>query len=182
MGPVLTTTLLPSGPRFNQLLMYNPREPKEVIGDLAQSWEIKDGGKNFLFRLHDANWHDGTPVTAEDIVWSLNRMAQPDVTRGRVTAIRSFYEYQTAVAVDDQTVLMPLKFPSATALGWLAVDYYKMYPKALGERELRTTSTAVSRTRSAPVPGSSGPGRKATPTSSTATTITSRTPCPMLTA
>ena len=130
-GASLTTTLLPSGPRFNQLLMYNPREPKEIIGDLAQSWEIKDGGKNFLFRLNDANWHDGTPVTAEDIVWSLNRMAQPDVTRGRVTAIRSFYEYQTAVAVDDKTVLMPLKFPSSTALGWLAVDYYKMYPKAL---------------------------------------------------
>ena len=71
------------------------------------------------------------PVTADDIVWSLNRMAQPDVTRGRVTAIRTFYEYQTAVAVDDKTVLMPLKFPSATALGWLGVDYYKMYPKAL---------------------------------------------------
>ncbi|CAI8016787.1 Periplasmic dipeptide transport protein [Geodia barretti] len=130
-GASSTTTLMPSGPRFNQLLMYNPREPKEIVGDLAQSWEIKDGGKNFLFRLNDANWHDGTPVTAEDIVWSLNRMAQPDVTRGRVTAIRTFYEYQTAVAVDDKTVLMPLKFPSSTALGWLAVDYYKMYPKAL---------------------------------------------------
>ena len=130
-GASSTTTLLPSGPRFNQLLMYNPREPKEIVGDLAQSWEIKDGGKNFVFRLHDANWHDGTPVTADDIVWSLNRMAQPDVTRGRVTAIRTFYEHGSAVAVDDKTVLMPLKFPSSTALGWLAVDYYKIYPQAL---------------------------------------------------
>ena len=80
-GASSTTTLLPSGPRFNQLLMYNPQEPKEIIGDLAKSWEIKDGGKNFVFRLHEANWHDGTPVTADDIVWSLNRMSQPDVTR-----------------------------------------------------------------------------------------------------
>ena len=52
-GASSTTTLLPSGPRFNQLLMYNPREPKEIIGDLAQSWEVKDGGKNLLFRLND---------------------------------------------------------------------------------------------------------------------------------
>ena len=66
---------------------------------------VKDGGKNFLFHLKEANWHDGTPVTAADIVWSLNRMSQPDVTRGRVTAIRTFYEHQTAV-LDEPEVLV----------------------------------------------------------------------------
>ena len=130
-GASSTTTLTPSGKRFNQLLMYDPTSPKEIIGDLAESWEVKDDGLTYIFHLRDATWHDGTPVAADDIVFSLNRMAQPDVTRGRVQAMRTFYEYQSAEAIDEKTVKMPLKFPSATALGWLAVDYFAMYPKAL---------------------------------------------------
>jgi peptide/nickel transport system substrate-binding protein len=130
-GASATSTLTPSGKRFNQLLMYDPASPKEIIGDLAESWEVKDNGMTYTFHLHDATWHDGTPVTAADIVFSLNRMAQPGVTRGRVPAIRTFYDYPNAEAIDEKTVKMPLKFPSATALGWLAVDYFAMYPKAL---------------------------------------------------
>ena len=72
------------------------------------------------FNLHEARWHDGEPVTADDVVFSLDRMAQTGVTRGRVTAIRDFYERGTATAVDDLTVEMPLKFVSSTAMGWLA--------------------------------------------------------------
>ena len=130
-GASATSTLTPSGKRFNQLLMYNPTNPKEIIGDLAESWEVKDAGLTYIFHLHDATWHDGTTVTADDIVYSLNRMAQPGVTRGRVPAIRTFYDYPNAEAIDEKTVRMPLKYPSATALGWLAVDYFAMYPKAL---------------------------------------------------
>ena len=130
-GASSTTTLSPSGKRFNQLLMYDPTSPKEIVGDLAESWEVKDDGKTFIFNLHDATWHDGTKVTADDIIFSLDRMAQTGVTRGRVQAIRSFYERGTATAIDEKTVKMPLKFVSATALGWLAVDYYAMYPRAL---------------------------------------------------
>ncbi len=128
-GASFTTTLIPSGPRFNQLLMYDPASPREIIGDLAESWELAKDGGSYIFRIHEATWHDGSPVTAGDIVFSLDRMAKPDVTRGRVQAIRTFYEYQTAEVLDRRTVKLPLKFPSATALGWLAVDYFKMYPR-----------------------------------------------------
>ena len=128
-GASSTTVLLPSGPRFNQLLQYDPTSPKEIIGDLAQSWEVSEDGLTLTFHIAEANWQDGVPVTADDIVFSLDRMAQEGVTRGRVTAIRDFYERGTATVVDSRTVNMPLKFPSATALGWLAVDYYKMYPR-----------------------------------------------------
>ena len=92
---------------------------------------MKDDGNTFIFHLQDATWHDGTTVTADDIIFSLDRMAQEGVTRGRVPAIRTFYERGTATEIDEKTVKMPLKFPSATALGWLAVDYFAMYPRAL---------------------------------------------------
>ena len=104
----------PSGPRFNQWLAYDPPNPSEIIGDLAKSWEVSKDGLTLTFNLHEARWHDGVPVTADDVVFSLDRMAQTGVTRGRVTAIRDFYE-------------------RGTALGWLAVDCYKIYARHVVE-------------------------------------------------
>ena len=132
-GASSTTVLLPSGPRFNQLLMYDPQKTNEITGDLAHSWEVSKDGMEFIFHLNHANWHDGEPVTADDIIFSLDRMAEEGVTRGRVTAIRDFYAPGTGEAIDEHTVRMPLKAKSSTALGWLAVDYFKMYPKHIVE-------------------------------------------------
>ena len=132
-GASSTTVLLPSGPRFNQILAYDPTNPSELMGDLAERWEVSDDGLLLTFHLADAKWQDGEQVTADDVVFSFDRMAQEGVTRGRVTAIRDFYARGTARAVDDRTVEMPLTFPSATALGWLAVDYYKIYARHVVE-------------------------------------------------
>ena len=100
---------------------------------MAESWEVSEDGMTYTFHIAEANWQDGVPLTADDIVFSLDRMAQEGVTRGRVTAIRDFYQRGTATAIDDRTVVFPLKNPSATALGWLAVDYYKIYARHVVE-------------------------------------------------
>jgi ABC-type transport system substrate-binding protein len=89
-GASSTTVLLPSGPRFNQILAYDPTNPSELMGDLAERWEVSDDGLLLTFHLADAKWQDGEQVTADDMVFSFDRMAQEGVTRGRVTAIRDF--------------------------------------------------------------------------------------------
>ena len=63
-------------PRFNQLIQYDPINITEITGDLASSWEVSEDGLNYTFTLHDANWHDGQPVTADDIVFTLDRIVQ----------------------------------------------------------------------------------------------------------
>lgn len=46
----------------------------KVEPELAESWEIQDDGKTFIFHLRkDAVFHDGTPVTADDVKWSFDR-------------------------------------------------------------------------------------------------------------
>jgi ABC-type transport system substrate-binding protein len=40
-------------PMYNQVVEFNPLNPKEVIGDLAQGWEVSDDGKVYTFKLHD---------------------------------------------------------------------------------------------------------------------------------
>ena len=51
----------------------------EIAPDLAKDWEISNGGKTYTFHLReDAKFHDGRPVTAEDVKWSIERIADPE--------------------------------------------------------------------------------------------------------
>ncbi len=129
----LFSCAIATSPRFNGLVEYNPVVPGQIIGDLAQSWEINEDGTEYIFRLHDANWHDGQPVTAEDIVFSFDRIVEPGAIRNRTAALKDFYEHGTAEVIDEKTIRVPLKFPAATFLTTIAVDYYAMYPKHVAE-------------------------------------------------
>ena len=49
-----------------------------VVPDLAEGWDVLDGGTTYVFRLRrDARFHDGKPVTAADVKYSLERAADP---------------------------------------------------------------------------------------------------------
>ena len=139
-GGSLNTVLVPSGPRFNQILEYNPVKPSEIIGDLAVSWESYEEGDEFgyIFHLHpDATFTDGHPVTAEDIVFSLDRITlgqvQDGVLRARTGFLNNFIVHGTASVIDDHTAKVPLRFPAAGFIPNLASDYMKVYPKHVAE-------------------------------------------------
>ena len=139
-GGSMNTVLIPSGPRFNQLLEYNPVKPGEIIGDLAVSWESYEDGDEFgyIFHLHpDANFSDGQPVTADDVVFSIDRITlgqvEEGVLRARTGFLNNFVKHGTAEAIDDKTVKIPLRFPAAGFLPNLASDYMKIYPKHVAE-------------------------------------------------
>lgn len=45
----------------------------EVLPGLAKTWDISDDGKVYTFNLREAYFHDGSRVSAEDVVYSLHR-------------------------------------------------------------------------------------------------------------
>jgi len=46
----------------------------KLVPELAESWQIAPDGMSVTFKLRkDATFHDGTPVTAEDVKWSFDR-------------------------------------------------------------------------------------------------------------
>ncbi len=50
-----------------------------VALDLAERWEISEDGTTYTFYLRpEARFHDGKAVTAQDVKWSLERVADPD--------------------------------------------------------------------------------------------------------
>jgi peptide/nickel transport system substrate-binding protein len=109
--------------------MYNPDDQTTIIGDLADSWEWAEDGNSVTFRLPaNAQWTDGTPLTADDIVFSLDRMSDLTKIRPRVRNIAPYYK--DSVALDPQTVQVNTKFSNPAALlPFLATGYMVMLPK-----------------------------------------------------
>jgi ABC-type transport system substrate-binding protein len=61
---------------FGGLVTIDPKI--QITPDLAEGWDISSDGRVYTFRLRqDARFHDGKPVTAEDVRWSLERSVDP---------------------------------------------------------------------------------------------------------
>ncbi|GAB4320929.1 MAG: ABC transporter substrate-binding protein [Dehalococcoidia bacterium] len=61
---------------FGGLVTLDPE--LNVIGDIAESWDILDGGRRYIFHLrNNVVFHSGRLVTAEDVKYSLERAADP---------------------------------------------------------------------------------------------------------
>lgn len=50
-----------------------------LIPAMAESWDISEDGKVYTFHLRDAEWENGTPVTANDFVFAWQRICDPDL-------------------------------------------------------------------------------------------------------
>jgi len=61
---------------FEGLVATDPMTGDAVPG-VAESWTISDDGTQYTFKLRDCNWSDGTPVTADDVVYSWTRGLDP---------------------------------------------------------------------------------------------------------
>ncbi len=49
-----------------------------IVPDLAESWDISPDGRVYTFHLQPgATFHNGRPVTADDVQWSLERATNP---------------------------------------------------------------------------------------------------------
>jgi peptide/nickel transport system substrate-binding protein len=78
----------------------------QIIPRLAESWEISDDNKVLTFKLRqDAKFWDGTPVTAEDVYWSIQRALEGRMGWG-TTQIETGGIYQ----VDQMEVVDPHTF------------------------------------------------------------------------
>lgn len=79
---------------YNGLLEYNAEtdDPYDIIGDLAESWELLPDGVTYVFHLHDhAVWQDGTPVTADDVIFSMDSAVNEEETRPVTLTMAPFF-------------------------------------------------------------------------------------------
>ena len=81
-----------------------------LVGDMASRWTVDETGKTWVFTIRpDARWHDGTPVTSDDVVFTVDVMRDPSYTGPGAGSWREV----AAIAVDARTV----RFDLATPIG-----------------------------------------------------------------
>jgi len=81
-----------------------------VLPGLASGWEISDDGRTYTFELRrDVTFHDGSALTAQDVVFSLERYRAEEVTAGLPASVVANMEEITAV--DEHTVELQLASP-----------------------------------------------------------------------
>ena len=78
--------------------------------ELAESWSISDDGLTYEFNLRtDVQWHDGTPFTAHDVVFTMTEMTCEMHNRAKTWCPR----VESFSAPDDHTFVIQLKEPFA---------------------------------------------------------------------
>ncbi len=93
-------------------------EDGSVLPALAESWEIAPDGLSWVFHLHDGvSFHDGTPFTAEDVVFSFDRAMADTSTNAQKQLFTGINE---VTAIDDTTVEIGLDAPKGSLLSNLA--------------------------------------------------------------
>src|SRR4051794_24097130 len=113
---------------FDGLTRINP--DLTVSPMLAESWDISDDGLTYTFHLKpDVTFHDGTPFTANDVIFTFTRLLDPNIASTSATellSIKGANAFNTSMTAPEGT-------PEATpdpglydttkaALGMKAVD------------------------------------------------------------
>lgn len=116
---------------------------------LAERWEVSADGLTHTFHLRPGGaWSDGTPITADDVVWSFRRLVDPVRTQGRnshyfwpVRNARAITEGKVkdlsalgVRAVDPLTVAFDLERPAPYFVSMLSFPFLVPLPKAAVER------------------------------------------------
>jgi peptide/nickel transport system substrate-binding protein len=104
--------------------LYQTNELGEVIHDLATHEEVADDGKTYVITIRqDAVWHDGTPITAEDVAFTIGALADPENQSPRM---KDFSDVGVEI-VDDHTVKFTLAKPYAPFLSTLTVGLLPLH-------------------------------------------------------
>ncbi|MBI3326497.1 MAG: ABC transporter substrate-binding protein [Nitrospinae bacterium] len=86
----------------------------KIVPDMATSWDIKDEGLTYVFRLQKGiTFHDGTPADAEAIKWNMEYILDPV---NKADAQVFFKPIASVEALDDATLQVRLQAPSADFL------------------------------------------------------------------
>ncbi len=105
-----------TGDLFESLIRVNPVTTLPEPG-LAEKWDIAPDSKAITFHLrHDVKWFDGQPVTAHDVLFTLDVIYDPKVPNSIRPAITIDHQRIIAEAPDDYTVVMHLPKPFAPLL------------------------------------------------------------------
>lgn len=101
---------------YRGLFNYGPSG--EPVAELAQSYTISSDHKTYTIKLRTAKFHNGDPVTPEDVAYTFERILDP---KTGATFSRALSVIDSVKVVDTSTVQFMLKRPTAPFIDYLAL-------------------------------------------------------------
>jgi peptide/nickel transport system substrate-binding protein len=128
--PTLNTQLTSSVPALfaadvwaDGLMTYD-REGKR-LPRLASRWDVSEDGKTYTFHLREGvKWSDGTPFTAEDVVFTLKDFGKFNTYLTKLMPL-----IEEASAPDAKTFVLKLKQPLTATLDLFDKEVFPLMPK-----------------------------------------------------
>lgn len=112
---------------------------ENVRGELAERFAVSPDGLKITFHLRkDARFHDGTPVTADDVKWSLDRAVSAKSLAAAQLLTGSMTKPEQFRVVDAHTFEVTLPKPDRLALPNLAT----IYPVIFNSKLAKANATA----------------------------------------
>lgn len=98
--------------------LFNYNKEGELQPQLAEDYSVSEDGKTYTFNLRDAKFHNGDPVTAEDVKYTFDSILEPG---SKATFAAELEVIENIEIVDEKTVKFHLSEPSAPLLHYLAI-------------------------------------------------------------
>jgi len=112
---------------FSGLIRFDPRGLPQA--DLAESWGVSADGTIYNITLRPtAVWQDGTPVTSDDVLFTINLLRS--VNSAYPADVRSLWDKVTITRLDDKNIKFTLNEPFVPFLDYLT---FGVLPKHLLE-------------------------------------------------
>ena len=120
---------------YDNLILRDP-DDLSLIPVLAQSWESNDDLTQFTFHLRpDVKFRHGKEFAAEDVVYTFNRLLDPDVG----SPIAATLDFVTnVVALDERTVRFHLESPNTYLPDLVALYHARIIPSDIDPERLAT--------------------------------------------
>jgi peptide/nickel transport system substrate-binding protein len=110
---------------YENLLIFD--DNGEPMGVLAESWEQPDD-TTYVFTLREGvTFHNGQPMTAEDVKFSYERIMDPDAGSPWIS---QFEPIESIEATDERTVTFKMKQPYGPFLAMLSSSYAAILPNS----------------------------------------------------
>lgn len=132
---------LPVGQIFDGLVSLDPG--LHIVPALADTWTISKDGRVYTMHLREGvRFHDGTPLTADDVVFTIRRLLDPKREKQSIgvsylQVVEGAPAFNTGrarslpgvVALDERRVEIRLTRPYLSFLDVLAMDDLRIVPK-----------------------------------------------------
>ena len=70
--------LHPVAPHYSTLLRFDPQNYPKIVGDVAESWSSSKDGLTLTVKIRKGiKFHDGTPLTAQDVKATYDKIIFP---------------------------------------------------------------------------------------------------------